>query len=176
MKSDIMADQVLQYLSRSESQVVRKRKTVVIEQSLAEIVSRKGTITAADVVTEAADESHPLHEFFEWDDSEAARKFRLTQAVAMIIGTKYVCSLVERRGKGKTQKAIAGASSSVQVRRWLPAFSEAGFRERSDVLADEEARKSLVERKLSVLRGWCRSVTDIDELKAIREGLEAMLT
>jgi hypothetical protein len=166
-----MADQVMQYLSKEESRVVRKCKTVIIEESLAKIIGREGRITAADVVAEAAQTDHPLHDFFEWDDSEAARKFRLTQATAMIIGTKYVCSLVEKRGKGKSQKALAEASSATQVRRWLPAFSQKGFRERPDVLNDQEARKSLIERKLSILQGWCRSVMDIEELTPIRQAL-----
>lgn len=39
-----------------------------------------GALTAAQVVRDAQAKSSPLHPCFEWDDSEAARKYRLAQA------------------------------------------------------------------------------------------------
>lgn len=43
-----------------------------------------GNVTAARVVEAASDVTHPLHDFFEWDDSEAARRFRMIQARSLI--------------------------------------------------------------------------------------------
>ena len=47
---------------------------------LMEIRAKRGVLTPEIVVEEAADPLHPLHHRFTWDDSEAARKWRLHEA------------------------------------------------------------------------------------------------
>jgi hypothetical protein len=47
---------------------------------LMEIRAKRGALTPEIVVEEAADPMHPLHHRFTWDDSEAARKWRLHEA------------------------------------------------------------------------------------------------
>lgn len=44
----------------------------------------EGRLSADAVVREAADPSSPLHDYFEWDESEAAHKYREAQARALI--------------------------------------------------------------------------------------------
>lgn len=51
-----------------------------------------GRLTPEAVVEDAKDEKSPLHRHFEWDDSEAARKYRLGQARDLIRRVK-----IERR-------------------------------------------------------------------------------
>jgi len=159
---------LVEYISKEQSRVVRKRKTQVIEESLDQIVAQTGMVTAEQVITAAARPEHPLHEYFTWDDTEAAAKWRRAQATAMIIATKYVCYLKEARQKKGKPLAAAASAKAVPVRRFLPAFKAEGFRDRAEVLSDEESRKFLVEKKLSVLRGWCQSVIDIPELSDVR--------
>jgi hypothetical protein len=158
---------IVEYATKEQAHAVRQRKTQVIEESLAQIVKRAGALTAAAVIAAATDEEHPLHEYFEWDDTEAASKWRLAQATAMIIGTRYVCYLKEKQRGRKPIEATA-AAKGITVRRFLPAFQTPGFRERAEVMADKDARRSMVEKKLSALRGWCNSVVDIAELAEIR--------
>ena len=165
----------IKYMAKVEAQVVRKRKTTVVETTLAELVKQNGNVTPQMIVTEAEQPNHPLHEYFEWDDSEAARKFRLSQALAMILATKYVCFLKENHRAKKTAGAIDSSKNAAQVRRLLPSFTGEGFRDRSDVLRDKGARRAVVEKKLSVLRSWCQSVIDIDELSNIREGVLTLI-
>lgn len=164
----------IEYMSKEESKVVRKRKTQVIEESLAVIVKKTGNITASQIVDVARSPKHPLHEYFTWDDTEAAEKWRKAQATAMIMATQYVCYLKAAK-KGRKPVEATAAMKATPVRRYLPAFTAEGFRERADVLSDEEARKFLVERKLSVLRGWCRSVVDVPELDALRTQISSLI-
>ncbi len=51
---------------------------------LAEISDRNGSLTPKIVVAEARNEKHPLHSRFEWDDSIAGERFRITQASQLI--------------------------------------------------------------------------------------------
>jgi hypothetical protein len=43
-----------------------------------------GRITAEQLVEAARDESSPLHDYFEWDDTAAAHQWRVTQARTLI--------------------------------------------------------------------------------------------
>ncbi len=48
-----------------------------------ERLAARGRATEMDIVHAATDPRSPLHPFFEWDNSEAARKYRLLQAREM---------------------------------------------------------------------------------------------
>jgi hypothetical protein len=55
------------------------------QQRLLEIAKQNSwTLTPEAVVDDARDPGSPLHASFEWDDSEAARKYRLDQARTVI--------------------------------------------------------------------------------------------
>ncbi len=51
-----------------------------IAGELTRIYQRDHRITASSVVAESQPEDAPLHPAFEWDDSEAAKQYRLSQA------------------------------------------------------------------------------------------------
>jgi len=44
------------------------------------VEERNGTITPGGVLTDAESERSPLHDFFEWDDTQAAGRWRMNQA------------------------------------------------------------------------------------------------
>ncbi len=46
--------------------------------------SGEAVLDADDVLAEAASLTSPLHSYFEWDDTEAAREYRRTQAQGLI--------------------------------------------------------------------------------------------
>ena len=53
-------------------------------EALQAIYDEHGALTPALVVSLAADPDHELHPRFVWDDTEAARRFRLVQASGLI--------------------------------------------------------------------------------------------
>lgn len=55
-----------------------------LRSELLAIRSEYGQLTPANVVEAARAEDHPLHHRFEWDDSAAAEKYRLSQARQLI--------------------------------------------------------------------------------------------
>lgn len=57
----------------------------LLREELAKLEDEEGRVTPEHVVEAASDVSHPLHDYFEWDDSEAARKFRIEQARHLIV-------------------------------------------------------------------------------------------
>jgi hypothetical protein len=76
------------------------------QKHLQEIYNINGTLTPDLVLHEASQETHPLHRYFEWDDSQAAAKFRLVQAAELIRSVKIT---IER----------SPASEPLRVRAWV---------------------------------------------------------
>lgn len=68
----------------------RIRITEEVIQTIAALEDRKGRLQPDDVLEEAESPDSPLHPFFEWDDSAAARAFRLSQARVLITRVKIV--------------------------------------------------------------------------------------
>ena len=62
----------------------RRLKIATVAPVLERIEARHGALTPGAVVREASKKSSPLHTWFEWDDTEAARLFRLEQARDLI--------------------------------------------------------------------------------------------
>lgn len=86
-----------------------KRQT--IEDELKAIWDSRGQLVAAEVVDVAADPSHPLHEFFEWDDNEAAQRYRVSQAANLIRSVKI----------NVVQEDQSGEIKDYKIRAWIPA-------------------------------------------------------
>jgi hypothetical protein len=82
----------------------------IIGTSLRSIWEDRGRLVAEDVVDDATPEDHPLHSFFEWDDTEAGRKYRIWQAGQLIRSVKI---LVEASTNGDIE--------DFKIREWVPA-------------------------------------------------------
>lgn len=78
-------------------------------EALKEIARRGGGLLRPAAVVEAAkNEDSPLHGAFEWDDGEAAQKYRLLQAQTLIRSFKVE---IERNGQTHTVPVFIGIST-----------------------------------------------------------------
>lgn len=163
------------YIEKEEANLDRK-KSEVVEQELKKLYDKHKELTPEMVVAAAAAKSSPLHKFFEWNDSEAAKKYRLQQARQLILATKFVVVLEEERHKPPKVSKVAKTTERL-VRKFLPTSKRGGdgFALRGDVLSDEEMRKAIIDKKKAVLRSWCESVVDIEEFTLLREHIEKAL-
>ena len=69
-----------------------------LREELQQIYDEHGDLTPRLLVAVASDPSHPLHEKFTWDDSEAAERFREIEASRLIRRVR----IVYREGTGTT--------------------------------------------------------------------------
>ena len=145
------------------------RKSAVIDRVIDGLMRQHGRVDQKMLVAEARDPSHPLHGYFEWDDTIAAEKYRENQALQMIMASKFVVMLNKQ---GQPTPKVAEATA---VRKLLPAFDTGGFDLRVNVLNEADARKELIERKKTQLRSWVRESIDIAELAPLRQAIEALL-
>ncbi len=97
-----------------------------------------GILRAEDVVDAAADRESPLHQQFLWDDTEAARQFRLVQARNLI--TVFVQVL-----PGPSKDPVQVYVSLTADRR----EAGGGYRLIHDVLADPEMRARFLDEALA---------------------------
>ena len=79
-------------------------------EALKAIAARNdGLLRPADVIEEARDENSPLHGAFCWDDTEAARLYRLDQAQRLI--RKFKVVIEESKGKTIEVPVFIGVST-----------------------------------------------------------------
>lgn len=104
-------------------------KRELIEQELKAIWDSRGQLVPEEVVDVATDPTHPLHQFFEWDDTAAGRRWRVTQASNLI-----------RSVKVRVTTESNGDINDYRVRAWIPARSAGAEAPPHAYLPEEEIR------------------------------------
>jgi hypothetical protein len=84
----------------------------VLDQ-LQAIYNRHKALTPQIVLTEATDPKHPLHHRFTWDETEAAERWRLYQAQALIRSVNVVID----RGGSLPPISVRAFVSESEIRR-----------------------------------------------------------
>lgn len=104
-----------------------------IQKELEEIrTEHGGVLRASDVVEYASDPSTALHTRFEWDDNEAAKRYRLAQARSLI----KIAVVVEAKTDNKVRAFVSLSTDR---------NNGGGYRAMVDVLNDEVMRDTLME-------------------------------
>lgn len=110
-----------------------------------------GVLKVEDVLTEARDESSPLHKHFEWDDSEAAEQYRRQQARALI--QKCKITLID--------------SQPIEIRAFvsLPTDREngGGYRLTSEVMGDDRMKAELIRDIQLTIARWTQKLHLLDQ-------------
>ncbi len=144
------------------------KKRADIEAALDDIYNAHGLVNQELLVDYAKPVTSPIHEYFEWDNKVAGEKYRLNQALQMIMASKFVVMLTQ-------SKAPPLVDDGVAVRKLLPTFSGDGFKMRYEVLEEKDARAEFIELKKTQLRTWCRETIDVAELAPIRNEILKLL-
>ncbi len=156
-----MRRKTVKYRWRKSGQFGGERKAQLVGKALASL-SRGSKLAPEDVVKAARAKSSPLHYYFEWDDSVAARKHRLAQA---------------RELQRSIQVVSVGDGGEVVAPMFVN-LREAGTREGSDyeltvsVLSNKEKRARLVKRALDAAEAWQGRYSNLSELADIFKAIE----
>jgi len=132
-----------------------------IIRALNDLRGRDGIILPAQVVEAARDADSPLHDHFEWDDTDAAEKYRIDQARYLLRVTVLVLP-----GTVKQTHAFVSLST------------ETGYRSMNDVVVNVKHRNQLVldaQRDLQIFAARYESLAEVrDLLTVIRAALKKM--
>jgi len=129
-----------------------------------------GIVLPAQVVEFARDENTALHEYFDWDDSEAAKQWRLEQARRVIR-----LSVTVIQSDNAPIRALVSLTSDRKA--------GGGYRALADILDDESPREQMERDALAELRVFRRKYerlvllqpiwVAVDELETARKGTQA---
>lgn len=111
----------------------------------------KGELTPEDVLADAQHDNSPLHSFFEWDDSEAARQHRLNQARGLIRAVVAIYVSDDKpaiRQKAYVHIAEPGANH---------------YRESGHAMSQKKTRELVLRRAWNELQQWRRRYADLKE-------------
>lgn len=115
-----------------------------------------GLLTAEAVVQAAASTRSILHSKFEWDDTEAARKYRLDQARQLI---RVTVTYIDREHT-TPMRVFVSLSSDRYV-------GNGGYRLTTNVLSDAQYRKQLLEDALADMQRYEQKYSHLRELASI---------
>ena len=112
-------------------ETVPTSKREYIGAVLKKIVSdHGGIVTPEQLVSIARPENHPLHPYFTWDDTEAARLHRINEARAIL---RVAVEYLQVNNKREPVRVTVHLSSD-----------DTGYRLLSEVLSDAEMRAQLI--------------------------------
>ena len=133
-----------------------------------------GHLTPEDVINNARDAESPIHEYFEWDDGQAAERFRYIQAAVLI---RSVRVQVEIHPQDKPQMVRAFVSVTRQIQ------SNGDDSEKEEVksyvplevaLKTENYRNQMLENAFSELRSFQRKYSILQELATVFKEIEKL--
>lgn len=113
-----------------------------------------GVLTAENVVKAARQSSSALHDRFEWDDTEAAEKYRLVQARYLISVSVEI--LPGERGRRKVFVSLRNERQH-----------GGGYRITTDVMSDKRMREQLLEDALNEMDYFTRKYQTLKELSGV---------
>ena len=123
-------------------------------------VKMGGGLTPADVVDVAASRKSPLHRLFTWDDTEAARQFRLQQA-------RSVLNCIVSIEPGETEPVPM--NTNVRVGKRLT------YLDTRDAVRDDEIRERILDDALTALRSWHLRYATYREVSGLANDVKLVL-
>jgi hypothetical protein len=125
-----------------------------------------GLLTEEAILDVAKAKTHPLHDEFTWDNTQAGKLWRLEEA-RRLIRSVYV-----------TIESPKHAAVSVRAYASLPSDREAsgGYRAIQDVLADKELRRELLAAALSELEAFKRRYSNLAQLAPVFSAIDTIKT
>jgi hypothetical protein len=145
----------------TQKQIVETERESIRAELLALAEKHGGYLAPETVVEAAADPNSVLHSRFVWDDTEAARRFRLVQAAVLLrqIRVTVVRPALEE----------ADMVHVVEVRQFQSDPEERGkatgsYMRVETLMEDPQKRKALLESVIGELRGIRKRYRELTEL------------
>lgn len=133
-------------------------------QILDDIQRRRGALRPRDVVEEARDPSHPLHDHFEWDDARAGQMYREQQA-RELLQTVYV-----RLRQGEVQLTVPN-----YVRDPRAPATEQGYVSVVKIRTERELAADAIRAEFERARSAMRRARDLAKALGMTEDVDGLL-
>ena len=136
-----------------------------VGEYLDELSQKKGGgLTPQDVLKSAKPKKSPIHKYFAWDDTEAARKYREWQARQLV---NHVVVIYEKDNSDQPEtiavRAFVNVTNRQEERKYTPI---------KDVMYDPQLRKQLLNKAKGELFTWRRKYKDLVEFSEVFDIIE----
>ncbi len=122
-----------------------------------------GKLTPDVVVDAAAHPASPMHQYFEWDDSEAAREYRLSQARTLITSVRVRIESLPSRPMVRAFVHVQG-----------PAANKSHYASAAKAMSDPDTRDVILARALQELQSFQKRYAEFMELAEVFSSIEAI--
>ena len=134
-----------------------------------------GKLYPSDVIEGAKPKSSPLHPIFEWNDTEASRRYRMYQARCLIKTVVVTFKSEEKASKPKPvfvnviskEESLSDTTSKAEI------FSDQHYTTRKNAMETPAYRDHMIRSALSELQSWKRRYEDFNEFSSIFSAIEA---
>lgn len=131
-------------------------------ETLAE--ANNGLLRPETVVEFAKDPNTALHSRFEWDDTEAATKYRIWQARQLI---KVVVNILPNENETEYQVFVSLKSDRL---------NGGGYRALVDVMSNDDQRKELLTQAHNDFKLWQKKYQQLKELAPVFDKMAEVMT
>lgn len=140
---------------------MRKLKDRAVIETLKQIAEQNDGVLLPEIIVAAArSKKSPLHDYFTWDDSKAAREHRLQQARQLL---SVVVEYVGSEGHGREQRVF------VSLRK--DRAGEGGYRPLVNVLESPQLRDALLRDVLQEMAFFRQKYAELKELVIVFQAM-----
>lgn len=147
---------------------LKKKDAEAVAKEFTAIHRAAGVVSQELIVQRAADPGSPIHHLFQWDDSEAARLYRLEQARCLLRSVRVVYTSPNKEPI-KTRAFVRAAAPS----------DEGGnlhFQPTMVLMKDGGQRAALVRRAWQELQSWRKRHASLTEFAEVFSAMDLMET
>jgi len=141
-----------------------RSKDAVVQTALHALTDESGRLDPNTVVRAARPRNHPLHEYFEWDDSKAAHSHRLAQARALIREVQVVV---------RTDAQIV--TGVAYVRDPTASARERGYVALHSIKPESETAREVVRQEMVRVEGALHRARAVSAILGLADELDLMV-
>ena len=134
----------------------------VVGKTIEKIEKKHGECTAPLLLEEARNPKSKIHSLFEWDDTVAAEKWRLTQASQIITAVAVIYD--ENDGEPIVTRAFANVGQK----------NKGSFVTMAKAMSDEASRAIVLKHALEELQAFQSKYATLTELAGVFSAIEAL--
>jgi hypothetical protein len=143
---------------------ITEKITEKVVKEILNIKEKKG-LTAEEVLSQAQKKNSALHDFFTWDDSVAAEKYRLQQARILINEVKIIVNTEE-------YYAFENVNIKVNDSETEPLETTRQYFTRDEIISTPSLRQQIILRAYNNIIYWKKQYECYAEFQPIIEGIK----
>ena len=136
----------------------------IVGETLANLEKRYGKLKPELVVDAAQSPASPLHRFFQWDDSVAAREYRIQQARGLIRSVHV--KIIDDEEIRKPVRAF------ISMDRYT---GNSGYENVVSVMSDDAKREQVLRVARAELEAWRKRYDDLEEFSLLHKFIDEVV-